>query len=233
MMVKGSIRMPVWLLSTIISIASAFGCAEKSVRPGINDEYRKTDTTVWVERFEAESREVYAHRERIADLVEARPGERVADIGAGTGIYAELFAGRVKAGGRVYAVDIMEEFLKLISKRAKERGLDHVQTVLCTERSVELPKESIDVAFVCDTYHHFEYPRSTMRSIHQALRRGGRLVIVDFIRVEGQSRQWVLNHVRAGKETVIREISEAGFELSDAPATEYLKENYVLRFRRR
>ena len=227
-----SIGKPLAMLTATISIGLAAGCAEKSVRPGVNDEYGKTETSVWVERFEAESREVFAHRERIADLVEVRPGEAVADIGAGTGVYTELFAGRVGAGGRVYAVDIVQGFLDLISKRVKERGLDHVETVLCREDSVELPAGSIDVAFVCDTYHHFEYPRSTLRSIHRALRRGGRLIIVDFIRVDGQSRQWVLDHVRAGMETVIREIGDAGFELVDTPATDYLKENYVLRFRR-
>ena len=58
--------------------------------------------------------------------------------------------------------------------------------VLGGERSVELPEASVDLAFVCDTYHHFEYPRSTLASLHTAIRPGGALVVVDFEREPGQ-----------------------------------------------
>ena len=85
--------------------------------------------------------------------------------------------------------------------------------------------------FVCDTYHHFTYPRTELASLHRALRPGGRLVVVDFERVEGVSSDWVLEHVRAGKEAVRAEIEAAGFTFLDQPATG-LEENYCVRFRR-
>ncbi|HEY3246619.1 MAG TPA: class I SAM-dependent methyltransferase [Phycisphaerae bacterium] len=158
----------------------------------------------------------------------------VADVGAGTGLFTEPLARAVGPKGKVIAVDIVPLFLEHIRQRAAEAGLSNVSTVLCKEDSVEVPADSIDLAFVCDTYHHFEYPKSTLRSIHTALRAGGQLIIVDFKRIPGVSRAWVLEHVRAGQDEVTAEIRAAGFELvsqgSEAP---YLDENYLLRFRKR
>src|SRR5438445_2054730 len=95
---------------------------EPSVRPGINAEYRNPDVKQWVERFETESREIYRERERIADYVGLKPGSAVADIGAGTGLFTELFARRVGPSGRVFAVDIVPEFLEHIRARSKAAG---------------------------------------------------------------------------------------------------------------
>jgi predicted methyltransferase len=86
--------------------------------------------------------------------------------------------------------------------------------------------------FVCDTYHHFEFPQATLASIHRALRPGGELVILDFVREVGVSRDWILEHVRAGEAVVTQEVVAAGFTLVRREATPFLRENYVLRFRR-
>jgi predicted methyltransferase len=104
---------------------------------------------------------------------------------------------------------------------------------VCTETSATLPPESIDVAFVCDTYHHFEYPDQTMASIHRALAPGGRLLVVDFERIPGKSRKWILGHMRAGKEVFRAEIEAAGFVFVDEVAIPGFEENYLLEFRKR
>src|SRR5690606_28394541 len=96
-----------------------------------------------------------------------------------------------------------------------------------------LPKASIDVIFVCDTYHHFSHPESTLASLHRALRPGGRLVVVDFERIPGVSREWLLDHVRAGKEVFRAEIEAAGFVLDREVEIAGLEENYCLTFTRR
>ncbi len=88
----------------------------------------------------------------------------------------------------------------------------------------------MDLAFICDVYHHFEYPHSSLASLHRALRPGGELVLVEFKRVPGQSSDWVLNHVRAGQEVFTAEIEAAGFK--KAQEINLLKENYILRFRK-
>jgi len=156
---------------------------------------------------------------------------RVADVGSGTGLFTLPFARTVGSGGAVYAVDIVPAFLDHIARRAKAEELPQIRTVLCSERSVELPRDCIDVAFICDAYHHFEYPQSTMASLLRALRPGGTLILVEFRRIEGQSSEWILNHVRAGEEVFTREIEAAGFEKVGEES--FLKENYLLRFRRK
>ncbi len=207
---------------------------EPSARPGINDAYRNADVDKWLDRFESESREIYVNREQLLDLLNLRPGMDVADVGAGTGFMAMMMAESVGPAGTVYAVDISAEFISYIQRRAETAALENVQTVHCTQRSTELPPQSIDLAFICDTYHHFEHPASTMKSLLQALRPGGEVVVVDFKRIPGVSREWVLNHVRAGREVVIHEIVEAGFELiPDEIEAPFLEENYLVRFRKR
>jgi ubiquinone/menaquinone biosynthesis C-methylase UbiE len=204
---------------------------EKSVRPGINDAYKDTDVARWIERFEREDREVFIQRRAISDALDLRPGMIVADIGAGTGFFSEIFAERIGPSGIVQAVDIKPEFLTHIKKRAKLLGFQNIRTVLSREDSIELPADSVDLAFLCDTYHHFEYPKSSLASIWRALRPGGRLVVIDFKKIPGESREWVLDHVRAGEEAVAKEIGSAGFVLrSDWPEKAILDENYMLLF---
>ncbi|MCF7762589.1 MAG: class I SAM-dependent methyltransferase [Verrucomicrobia bacterium] len=206
---------------------------ENSVNPGINDSYLKpqTNVTQWVERFEKEGREIYDHRQEIVKAAAIRPGMVVADIGSGTGLFTLMFAEEVGANGTVHAVDIVKEFLALIEKRAQEAGITNLKTQLCTERSIELPENSIDLAFLCDVYHHFEYPQSSLASIHRALRPGGEFMMVEFKRIPGQTSEWTLSHVRAGQEVFTAEIEKAGFEKIREDSL--LKDNYVIRFRKR
>jgi len=207
---------------------------EQNVRPGINDDYTKPDLDIdgLVKRFEGESREVFVQRAAIARAVGLTAGMAVADVGAGTGLFVDFFARDVGAGGRVFAVEIADRLVLHLRARAAEKKQPQVQAVLCTVRDIMLPAASTDVVFTCDTYHHFEYPRATLASIHRALRPGGRFVVVDFERIPGVTRQWVLDHVRCGKQQVIDEVTAAGFSLvEEVPLG--LRENYFLRFQKR
>jgi predicted methyltransferase len=221
------------LLPVFLLVACAAAPAEQSVKPGINEDYTDPalDVDRMVARFEAESREIFARRTAIARAVGLAPGMAVADVGAGTGVFTDFFAKDVGPQGRVYAVELSPKFVTLLRERAAARGLAHVTAVQCTERSTELAPGSVDVVFLCDTYHHFEYPRATMGSIHRALRPGGRLVVVDFERIPGVSRQWTLDHVRIGKQEVVAELQSFGFRLLEELDVG-LEENYYLRFER-
>jgi len=208
--------------------------AEASVRSDLNDRFLADDLDVdhFVGIFEGESREIATARDGILAALEVEPGERVADIGAGTGLFLRPLADAVGARGRLFEVDISPGFVEHLRGRVAQEGLEQVEVVLCTDRSCGLPPESVDLAFVCDTYHHFEYPRTTLWSIYRALRPGGRLVVVEFDRVPGVSREWILDHIRADKATFRAEIEGAGFVFEEEIPVDGLKENYVLRFRR-
>lgn len=203
---------------------------ERSVSPGINSYYRDPDWQKWVNTFERSGREVYDRRHAIVDASGVRQGDVVADIGAGTGLFTRLFAERVGPEGRVYAVDISDTFIRNIMRTAKHHGYTNIEGVVNKDRDVSLPAASIDTAFIVDTYHHFEYPVSMLSSIHAALKPGGILIIIDFRRDPRHSSRWVMGHVRAGKDTVIDEITGAGFGLvDDIPL---LRTNYYLVFRK-
>jgi len=201
---------------------------EQNIRPGINHHYENPEWAVWVARFERPDREVYARRHAIVTAAGLRPGMVVADIGAGTGLFTRLFAPRVSPGGKVYAVDIAPTFVENILRTCREQGLANVEGIVNTGRDVSLPPASIDLAFLADTYHHFEYPQAMLASIRRALRRGGRLIVIDFRKQPGISTGWVLGHVRANRDTVTREIHSAGFRLVDDKPL--LRSNYYLEF---
>lgn len=213
----------------VLAVATECDAQEKSVKPGINDSFRDPDVKECVGRFEVESREIFAHRQDILKACQIKRGETVADIGAGTGLFTRMFSDAVGPQGRVVAVEISKKFIDHIQKTCSEAGQRNVQTLLCTADSTNLPPNSVDFAFICDTYHHFEFPQKTMASLFRAVKPGGRLVVVDFRRIEGQSSNWVLNHVRGGQDVFEKEITAAGFKKVREEAA-LLKENYFILF---
>jgi len=190
------------------------------------------DIQQFVKRFESDLRDIHVKREDITRAVGLGPDDAVADIGAGTGLFTLLFAERVGKKGTVYAVDISPAFVKHITERAKQHGHERViKTVLNTVNSAELPPGSIDVAFLCDTYHHFEEPGKMLASIHRALRPGGRLIVIDFD-LRKDSSKFIKERARAPKEVYFQEIAAAGFKLIDKKDAPAIEDNFYAEFRR-
>jgi ubiquinone/menaquinone biosynthesis C-methylase UbiE len=222
------------LLAVVCFAISVLAQAQQSAGSGINTQYKDPNINVaeWVERLEGEGREAYQFRHQIADTIGLEPGQAVADVGAGTGLFEPLLAAKVGKEGVVYAVDIVPKFIEHIAEKAKEYGLTQVRAVLSDDTSTRLPPASVDVLFVCDAYHHFEDYQAMLTSIHQALRPGGKLVIVDFDRVEGKSPPFILEHVRASKEQFTAEIEAAGFRLDKDVDIEGMENTFVRHFDR-
>lgn len=201
------------VLFVLFVLTGASGFAQEvSVKPGINDNFQNPDVERYVNMFEGESRTIFKTRNEIVETMGIEEGMDVADIGAGTGFFSRMMSYQVGKKGTVFAVDIAENFVAHIDNMADEEGIKNIRAKVCTERSVELKKNSIDLAFICDVYHHFEYPYDSMASIHKALRPGGRVMIVDFERVVGVSSEWTLGHIRCGKGTVTDEMADSGFD---------------------
>ena len=209
-------------------LVSSISADEKNVNPGINEYYYDAEFQRWVSVFERSGREVFDKRHAIVSTLDLKPGMAIADVGAGTGFYTHLFAQKVGASGKVYAVDISENFIENILRAAKKQGLTNVEGIINTPKSTKLIPDSIDLAFLCDTYHHFEYPQTMLASIHHALRPGGQLVIIDFRKQPGVSSSWVMSHVRANEAIVIKEVETAGFKLLSQ--RDLLQSNYFLTF---
>jgi len=184
----------------------------------------------FAERFETEGREVYDNRELIVEKLALQPGMAVADVGAGTGLFTWLMAPKVGAAGKGYAVDIAKTFVDHTVMSSHARGLKQVEGVVCTPDDAKLAPGSVDLVFICDTYHHFEFPHKTMLSIGRELKPGGPVALIDFERIEGVSSDWTMGHVRAGKEVFLKEIEDAGFELVEE--FDLFKENYFVVFKK-
>ena len=201
---------------------------QTSVKPDINEPFEDPDVDSYIERFERDGREVFDKREQIVQNCLLKEGMDVADIGAGTGFLTRMFAQAVGEKGTVWAVDISDEFIEHIEKSAQAEGLSNIRGVVCGQDDTRLPPNSVDLVFISDTYHHFEFPAKTMASVHRALRKGGQLIVIDLHRKEGETDEWLLDHIRADRETVIREIQAAGFGV--VGEADFLEENYFPRF---
>ena len=206
--------------------------AHDAVHQDLNDIFRKSDLDVeqWQKQWEGEDRELFAYRQEIVDAVDLAPGMLVADVGAGTGLFTLLFAEKTSPGGVVYAVEISPAFLDLINQRSEEAGFDNVVAVLGRDKQITLQKNSIDVIFLADTYHHFDYPAEILDSMLKVLKSDGRLIIIEFDRVPGKSHPWIVEHLRAGKDVFRSEIEAAGFAFDKEVVIEGLQRNYFLQF---
>ncbi len=211
-----------WLAATSTS-------AQQTDVAGLNERYKDPElqVEVWADRFESEGREVFDFREEIVASIGLEPGQAIADVGAGTGLYEPLFAAAVGTEGSVYAVDIVPRFIEYIATKAAEQNLTQITTILGDDRSTGLAEGSVDVVFVCDTYHHFEDHEAMLASIHQSLRPGGKFVVVDYERIEPR-----IEHIRADKAQFTAEIEANGFRLTEEVEIEGMEENYVLHFDR-
>ena len=131
----------------------------------------------WLDRPE---REVEEDPEALLDSLGIQEGMTVADIGAGSGYFSFRLARRVGAGGRVLAVDIQDEMLQIIRRRASRRNIGNVEPIRGTIQDPGLSPESVDLALMVDVYHEFSHPWEMIQGIHRALKPGGRLVLVEY-----------------------------------------------------
>lgn len=131
----------------------------------------------WLEREERE-------REERTDLLLAalalQPGMVVADIGAGSGYLARRMAPAVAPGGRVIAVDVQPQMVRMLQRLAAQPGLANLLPWLGEDKDVRLPAGQLDLAIMVDVYHELAWPYEVLQSILLALKPGGRLAFVEY-----------------------------------------------------
>lgn len=131
----------------------------------------------WLERPEREAEEAPSIAIRALEL---KKGQVVADIGAGSGYYTMRMADAVGPEGKVYATDIQTGMLDIVRRRVTAARLTNVETVLSAPDDPKLPADSLDLAIMVDVYHELSAPQEFIRRLRPALKRTGRLVLLEF-----------------------------------------------------
>lgn len=131
----------------------------------------------WLEREEREREE---RSDVLMRILAFKSGTVVADIGAGTGYYSRRIADVIGPTGKVYAVDVQPEMVKLLQSVSRQRAYGHIVPVPGGVKEVPLPAASVDVAIMVDVYHELEFPYEVLASIARAVKPGGQVVLVEY-----------------------------------------------------
>jgi ubiquinone/menaquinone biosynthesis C-methylase UbiE len=146
--------------------------------------------------------------EKVMDALGVAPGMVVGEVGAGRGRYVVKMARRVGPAGKVYANDIKFEALVYLASRCERDSIPNVETILGSVTDPRLPAGELDLVYVINSYHHFDQPVALLRNMAPALKRDGRLVIIEHDPVKTNSS----GHSTA-QDTVRSHATAAGYEL--------------------
>lgn len=158
--------------------------------------------------------------EEVLEFLELREGDVVADIGAGAGYFALLFAPKVGAKGIVYAEEIQKEMVDYMKKKIDSLGIQNVKVVLGEPTDPRLPKGSLNLAFLGNVYHEVENPTALLKNIYSELKPEGKLAIIDWDPYR-ESPIGPPTEERVPEDEVIEEAENAGFELYGMRALTY------------
>jgi predicted methyltransferase len=150
--------------------------------------------------------------QELVDEMDLKPGMTVADIGTGVGYMLPYLSRAVGPSGHVVAEDIFADFLDAARRRAADQKLANAAFVKGTETDPHLADGSLDVILALDSYHHYNYPEKMLAAFAQALRNGGRLVVVEYYkRPNAMPGQNAVKHIRLDEPDLVREIENNGF----------------------
>ena len=160
---------------------------------------------VWLEREERDKEE---NTSLLLKNLQVQKGMMIADIGAGSGYHSSLLS-KLIGNGKVYSVDVEPEMISFLKERIQAEKTKNIIPVLSTEKSVELPANSVDLMLLVDVYHEFSFPYEMCLSMLSALKPGGKLVLVEF-RTEDAEVPIKSIHKMSAQQAVL-EFTSAGF----------------------
>ena len=162
----------------------------------------------WLER---DNRDEEENTSLAIDHIPVSHNSIIADVGAGSGYYTFRLSAKVPQG-KVYALDIQEGMLDILRNRKNQLADTRVEVKACTETSLQLPPQSLDIALMVDVYHELAYPREMLQSLHTCLRDTGKLILVEF---RGEDPTIAIKPLhKTTVEQLNRELAASGFRLA-------------------
>ena len=201
--------------------------AAAQVAKEANKEYQSpADRERIIQRLENTDRVERLKLKELIPLLGIRPGSTVADVATGTGIMLPFLVEAVGPSGRVVAEDIQQQFLDKAQEKVKANGWSNVTLTLGADRNPNLPAGQLDLVFILDAFHHFDYPGEMLDHIARSLKPGGRLAIMEiYQKRRGSKDEDMSKHVRADKDQFTKEIEGFGWRLlsqNDHATNQYL-----------
>tara|TARA_B110000444_G_scaffold32148_1_gene27291 strand:+ start:138 stop:857 length:720 start_codon:yes stop_codon:yes gene_type:complete len=163
----------------------------------------------WLERSDREK------EENVSNLIQnmrIKSNDTIADIGAGSGYHVFRMSPLTKKG-LVYAVDIQSEMLMEIEKTKEFNKITNVETIIGSEKSIHLPKNSVDKILMVDVYHEFNFPVEMITSIKKALKPNGHLFLIEY---RGEDLKVPIKKIhKMTEKQAVKELEVAGFKLKE------------------
>ena len=163
----------------------------------------------WLERSDREK------EENVSNLIQnmrIKSSDTIADIGAGSGYHVFRMSPLTKKG-LVYAVDIQSEMLMEIEKTKEFNKITNVETIIGSEKSIHLPKNSVDKILMVDVYHEFNFPVEMITSIKKALKPNGHLFLIEY---RGEDLKVPIKKIhKMTEKQAVKELEVAGFKLKE------------------
>jgi len=206
----------------------AFGALREGER------FRNLTQAVWLKGYlwllERPERDLYQQPARVIETLALRPGERVADVGAGSGYFTVRLARAVGAQGTVWALDINDTLLEYLRRRVAEEGLTTVQVAKVAANDPGLPPGGVDTVLMVDTLHYVRDRAAYARRLRAGLAPGGRIVIIDFRPKPLEERPWgPPPEQEMTREEVDAAMAEAG--LVPVAVHDFLTEQFFVEYR--
>jgi cyclopropane fatty-acyl-phospholipid synthase-like methyltransferase len=166
----------------------------------------------WAERFEKPERDEWQKPDEVIRFLNLNHDDKIADIGSATGYFPVRLA-RAVPNGFVWGMDIEPDMVRYLNERAKKEGLKNLESRPCTESDAAIP-EPVDVIFMCNTYHHVGHRIDYFSRLKKDLRKGGRLVMIDFL--PGDLPEGPPAKHKIPPMTVVYELTKAGYRPTDS-----------------
>ena len=182
---------------------------------------RFDDAEKWLKTFDDPKRDEWQKPHELLMALDLKPGDIVADLGAGTGYLAARIARHVPQG-KVFAADISADMVAFLNKRAKDNAIGNLVAIQARETSPNLP-EKVDVAVLLDVYHHIGKRVDYFKSLQASLKPGARVVVIDF---RPEATSGAPKHMRLSVSTVDEEMAAAGYRR--IAAQDFLPHQYFL-----